>query len=401
MKLLAFFGRINEAVDLGELEDSRMAMYYVSLAGDKVKKAMVSEPEYINPFLEQFTGDYQIGLEDLDDERRAQFEAWLETAISDQAHEAYTRVVHGIKTDNEHGGILLYRYIVAPSNLPETFHTQPVGIYWSSNPNDAKAHNSIEKEGWIEWLITAVTSPNSINWVATIFQNTIEPNEAEIQLTQGEPVTIIDLKPQTSPESAYGKEGMPGQGDVRYDFWDNREEPLQLSASIGERQDNNRLAHAKAMGFDTSRVWYHGTNRSFDAFSKDDVEAVFDNAQQELGYFFAGSPSYASRYTVGNDPQMTSYKGGNVIPVFLRAKKLKAEDIELIAEIEGDEMGGWSWEEVDEYKSDLIRQGYDGINFSNGYEIVIFDPKNIRSIHAQFNDANSDKLMAIFVQLIL
>ncbi len=233
-----FKGRVkklmDEAVNLGELEDMRMAMYYASVAGDEVKKAMEKYPEYIDPFLEEFTGDHMISLEDLDDEQRAEFETWLERAIPDQAADALNRVIGNLETNDEYGGIVLYRYIVAPPNLPETFHTQPVGIYWSSNPNEAKAHWAHEKDGSVEWLITAVTSPDNINWVATIFQNTIEPHEAEIQVKKGAPITIIDLNPQTSPESAYGSEGMPGQGDVRYNFRNNNEEPLQLTASIGE-----------------------------------------------------------------------------------------------------------------------------------------------------------------------
>lgn len=168
---------------------------------------------------------------------------------------------------------------------------------------------------------------------------------------------------------------------------------LESLAEDTDRDNAARLARAQAMGFDTSKVWYHGTNRSFDAFSKD-VDPVFDNAQQHLGYFFTGNAKYAGGYTMGNDPEMTEYGGGNLVPVFLRAKKLKAEDIDVMNAIEGNEYGGWEPEEVEEYKSDLIRQGYDGINFGNGYEVVIFDERNIRSIHAQFNDPNSDKLLA-------
>jgi hypothetical protein len=182
----------------------------------------------------------------------------------------------------------------------------------------------------------------------------------------------------------------------------------QLAASVGESKvaygarfarlselrnedDAARLARGQAMGFDTSKVWYHGTNRSFDAFSKGG-DPVFNNAQQVLGYFFTGRSEYAGRYTHGDDPQMTDYRGGNIIPVFLRAKKLKVEEIDLIDDIEsGDD---WSFEDVEYYRDELIRDGYDGINFGNGYEVVIFDERNIRSIHAQFNDSNSDNLMA-------
>jgi len=235
-----FKGRVKKLMDesssLGEIEDMRMAMYYASVAGDEVKKAMKKEPEYIQPFLDEFLGDYQLGLEDLDDEKRAEFEVWLETAIPDQAADALNRVIQNMKTNDD--GIVLYRYVVGPSNLPETFHTRPVGIYWSSNPNDAKAHWSQEEDGWVEWLITGVTSPDNINWVATIFQNTIEPHESEVQVNQGASVTVIDLNPQTSPESAYGKEGMPGQSDVKYHFQHDEDEPLELTASVGNMSES-------------------------------------------------------------------------------------------------------------------------------------------------------------------
>ena len=37
---------------------------------------------------------------------------------------------------------------------------------------------------------------------------------------------------------------------------------------LRDEDDAARLARGQAMGFDTSKVWYHGTNRSFDAFSR-------------------------------------------------------------------------------------------------------------------------------------
>lgn len=143
-----------------------------------------------------------------------------------------------------------------------------------------------------------------------------------------------------------------------------------------------RLARAEEMGFDTEKTWYHGTNRVFSGFDLD-AEPKFDNPQQMLGTFFTKNAKYAARYTEGNDPQLTDFEGGSVIPVHPHGDlRLKPEDTDLIDEIES---GDWEFSDAVEYVEKLKAEGYDGISFDKDREIAVFDSSQVRSPHAVFD----------------
>jgi len=157
---------------------------------------------------------------------------------------------------------------------------------------------------------------------------------------------------------------------------------------LGLGPDNTPDDRAKALGFDTSTVWYHGTGEDFKGFD-DEAEPRFDNGQQLLGSFFTTNPSYAARYAEDNLSSVDYDRDGefnpNIIPAYLRGK-FKEEPLSKIAEIE-DEM---TFEEVDNYKNSVSAEGYDGIIFGNVdaneiHEVAVFDNNNIRSVNAVFN----------------
>lgn len=90
-----------------------------------------------------------------------------------------------------------------------------------------------------------------------------------------------------------------------------------------------QLARAEAMGFDTSRIFYHGTRRDFPAFTAsknatDSFIGLSEPRQRRASYgpgvYLSETPSRANDFAGMHDavPQ-----GGNVIPVFARRGTFK------------------------------------------------------------------------------
>lgn len=146
-----------------------------------------------------------------------------------------------------------------------------------------------------------------------------------------------------------------------------------------------RMARAKADGFDTDTVLYHGT--------ADEIVSFDANKSPEKAVFLSESPADASNYATG-----AGYSKGsqpNVIPTYIRGK-IKTVDMH----------GGQYMEDVVGPLIQAARsEGFDGIRFTNmddiggaSPQIAIFDPKNIRSKFAKFDpdESNSPVLSAGF-----
>lgn len=75
-------------------------------------------------------------------------------------------------------------------------------------------------------------------------------------------------------------------------------------ASVAEKaagelamDEASRMARAKAMGFDTSRTWYHGTKADIDSFDKGMLGTATGAPSARKGFFFTSDPSTASDYS--------------------------------------------------------------------------------------------------------
>ena len=157
----------------------------------------------------------------------------------------------------------------------------------------------------------------------------------------------------------------------------------------------SRLQRARDMGFDTDTVWYHGTNKSFDSFETNTAMGWGD------GVYFTDNPAAAEEF------------GSRVIPVYLK-KDIRIYNDENIDPAVMDESKTWqkykdkyespedAWSEDGSFANDLIRElGYDGIksegsNGIDGFEVVMFDPKNIRSVDAAFDPSESGSSNIMF-----
>ena len=125
---------------------------------------------------------------------------------------------------------------------------------------------------------------------------------------------------------------------------------------------------AQEQGFDTGRVLYHGTNR----------DGLFTEFREDLPTYLTPDPALASDFTGRNN--------GGVIPVF--ARTVRQYDAGSNSVISDDGIG----------KRPLFRrlqsEGFDSVRNRipgmDAEEIVVFDPRNIRSIFAAFDPAKRD-----------
>ena len=82
----------------------------------------------------------------------------------------------------------LYRSIHAPSL--EEIRTRGAGIFWSWDPDAAKAHWAGEGKGF---TMVAEVDPVHIDWGSTIFSNVHIPEEREVTLNEGAPIRILRI----------------------------------------------------------------------------------------------------------------------------------------------------------------------------------------------------------------
>lgn len=196
-------------------------------------------------------------------------------------------------------------------------------------------------------------------------------------------------------EDVIGKAGVKGLAD----------QPVRL-ASFARDLDMSpeaRKARAEQMGFDTSKVWYHGTDQDFDAF---DVNADAINRDQDsgAGVFLAGRSGEANFFVQKPTDLMGSRSNdfvdnASIIPVYTRLKNpavfdTQAEFRSALDDAPYDRRGpGYAIREM------LEQQGHDGIVIRNsqmdgkqdggGEWRIVFDPSNIRSVNAAFDPAES------------
>jgi len=165
--------------------------------------------------------------------------------------------------------------------------------------------------------------------------------------------------------------------------------------SGGNRTEQSaRMQRAQDLGFDTSQPLYHSTNSSFDSFElpKDGF------LKYGKGVYTTPNAQYSDRYIRKNRDLESAYKeGANVMPLYARGrigteKDWEAARQEMLAE--GVNPSGYNPMQ-EEIKRRLQEKGFDGLNMF-GNEVIIYDPKNLRSINAEFDPAMSDSDMLLY-----
>jgi hypothetical protein len=171
----------------------------------------------------------------------------------------------------------------------------------------------------------------------------------------------------------------------------------------------SRMARAREMGFDTSRVLFHGSGRAFNAFDVA-AEKATRGGLNDKGVFLSPDASVANRYAEDFGSSSPA-----VYPVHVRGKPLDLSAYEYAAMQDFEESlkrgeplyataefgrkladRGIAWSPQDGSPADAIRaHGFDYVqNEPAKYghverEVMVFDPKNIRSVNAAFDPAYS------------
>jgi hypothetical protein len=145
----------------------------------------------------------------------------------------------------------------------------------------------------------------------------------------------------------------------------------------------SRMARARDMGFDTEQTLYHGSPAGTE------IEQIVPSRSGEFGpgaYLTDFAPS----------AHMWGSRGGTeaqILPAHVRGKMYKTTKQEWLQRLQTEGPDG-ELPTPRELQAELKAQGYEGIEAVglNGQDvqIVIFDPKNIRSKYATFDPAQSD-----------
>jgi hypothetical protein len=241
-----------------------------------------------------------------------------------------------------------------------------------------------------------------------------------------DPVNIDKLDTPTS--------GMKGNGFTLFKLTDKvkqsvkeQGQPLFAMRSDLDMSPEARKARAEKMGFDTSKILYHGSEQPVPE-SGFVVDFGQKRALRQPGVFFSESPDVASTvYAFGPERDVRfDPASGSVVDVdprplgrpsvgafYLRRGRQyvldvvelepRLMDFDTLAEAQGvhpdlpDRITAKLWELKSQgYDSVVIRNNPDGNSFIKGGEsaiadeIVVFDPSNIRSVNAAFDPAKAD-----------
>jgi len=155
----------------------------------------------------------------------------------------------------------------------------------------------------------------------------------------------------------------------------------------------SRMARAESEGFDTGTTFYHGTRADIDEFNPNPSDA-YDSGWLGRGTYVTTNPGTASAYA-----GLKAGPGGErVMPLYARLNDMKILDVDPSAKVAGQriemEQGReaarrWAQDQTDELRA----QGYDGVRVTykpGDEELVVFDPKNLRSRSARFDPSRSE-----------
>jgi hypothetical protein len=182
---------------------------------------------------------------------------------------------------------------------------------------------------------------------------------------------------------------------------------------------SKRLARAKEQGFNTDTVYYHSTDKlEGDDLNLEGKEFTILNPSTSgklgPGVYASPTPAYTERYirsaSQAGDKQLGFGDNSRTLPIFVRGKigdiknynsasdKAKGLLTKEFEEIDAASKNN-EFDEIMAFRQKLALQkrkaqevmaddGFSGFQVSD--EIVVFDPKNIRSVNAQFDPKNKD-----------
>tara|TARA_R110002072_G_scaffold295159_1_gene465884 strand:- start:216 stop:1874 length:1659 start_codon:yes stop_codon:yes gene_type:complete len=187
-----------------------------------------------------------------------------------------------------------------------------------------------------------------------------------------------------------------------YDF--AREADTAASALRGlDMSQGARMQRAQDLEFDTSRPLYHYTDKLEDGREITSLQPSPADAQTKLGRGIYTSPKtqYGDRYVRQERDVAEGYnENARAIPVYARGKLANGDEYEAAYKSAQESLGiqrGVVDTETklkarnniqNEAQRILKDQGFTGVQFMD--EVMIFDPKDVRSINAEFDPTKAD-----------
>ena len=183
-----------------------------------------------------------------------------------------------------------------------------------------------------------------------------------------------------------------------------------LPRSALDMSDAARMQRAQELGFDTERPLYHYTDKLENGGEFSRLAVSPDNVQTKLGRGIYTSPNnqYGDRY-VRQQRELSGAYGENARAIPLYARGNLATDVDFDAAVRAarESLGiqgrrapdretklRLSNEVRNEAQRLLKDQGFSGIQFMD--EVMIFGPKDVRSVNARFDPQMSDSDMLLY-----
>ena len=171
-------------------------------------------------------------------------------------------------------------------------------------------------------------------------------------------------------------------------------------------QQSERLQRAREQGYDTSEVFYHGTQSNFEKFESSKAGRMAGGSR--VGFFFSTAPSVASGYAVKGaySPSIIQKLKGifgattpQVMPVYLRKGREK-RDIRPIQDFVYTEETK-NQQSLTQLIQQAKEEGFDSYTFGaedalNALTTIVFEPQDIRSVNAQFDPQLVDSANIMF-----
>jgi hypothetical protein len=164
----------------------------------------------------------------------------------------------------------------------------------------------------------------------------------------------------------------------------------------------SRMERARAQGFDPQTTWYHGTNHDVPEFDLSRFGANTQTGDNIPAVFMSSQPKAASGYAQGWGADVRD--GANVMPLHARTSNVDewdmgggrlTEDVlqRALAEAKAEGRNGVVFRRAIDSARPIAPGGEASRNA--GDVLAMFDPKNIRSKFAAFEDPDSANLLAV------
>jgi len=164
----------------------------------------------------------------------------------------------------------------------------------------------------------------------------------------------------------------------------------------GVAKGADRLAKAQKAGFDTDTVYYHATDKFEGDASDQEFTKILPSERGKLGpgIYLSPNPRYSEKYINEKSFQDPKFgRGSRVLPVFVRGKVGTREDFgEAIESVKKNASDKTDFAVIKRQAQEkMADDGFAGFKVQD--ELVIFDPKNVRSVNAKFEDLDSPELL--------